>query len=206
MQHDEINPLWHLHEELSITQAAALVAGYDPEELSMCANDTNFGVNFRGFVAAKSAIKNALITGKVRGKITPIYDYDINGNVCDEFPDSANPDDSRVEVESLVAWLQLRRFTKGFFFPVTDSETPGYLNPDHPRFSAKLAATVRAWEAVTSEGGQHPKQAITAWLNRHAAEFGMTDNDGMPVKQAIEDCAKVANWKPSGGAPTTPGE
>jgi len=34
----------------------------------------------------------------------------------------------------------------------------------------------------------------------------MTDEDGAPVNQAVEDVAKVANWQPGGGAPKTPTE
>ncbi|HUX72364.1 MAG TPA: hypothetical protein VMV25_00545 [Steroidobacteraceae bacterium] len=80
---------------------------------------------------------------------------------------------------------------------------PEYLNPKHPRHSQKLAATIRAWEAVTDDQGKHPKTAITDWLEKHAVEYGLIKTDGTLNKEGIDDCAKVANWRPEGGAPKT---
>ncbi len=111
---------------------------------------------------------------------------------------------SRVEVESLKEWLASRGFRRGFFFP-EQVETPDYLDPDNPRYASKLAAAVRAWQAVTDPAGRHPKQALAKWLREHAPEFGLTDDEGKPNEQGIEDAAKVANWQPGGGAPKTPG-
>lgn len=81
-----------------------------------------------------------------------------------------------------------------------------YLDPNHPRYAPKLAAAVRAWQAVTDAGGKHPKQALAKWLRENAAEFGMTDDGGKPNETGIEEAAKVANWQPGGGAPKTPSE
>ncbi|QRO32603.1 hypothetical protein [Chromobacterium violaceum] len=113
-----------------------------------------------------------------------------------------------VSRDALIFWMDRRGYISDFFFPKSKENTgiPDYLNPDHPRYAVKLAAAIQAWEAVTEEPGKHPKQALTRWLNQHASKFGLTDNDGLPVKLSIEDCAKVANWRPGGGAPTTPGE
>ena len=68
-----------------------------------------------------------------------------------------------------------------------------------------LAAAVKAWQAVTDPKGKSPKQALDKWLREHAADFGLTDDEGNPVNQAIEDCSKIANWQPGGGAAKTPG-
>jgi hypothetical protein len=81
----------------------------------------------------------------------------------------------------------------------------GYLDPSHPRFAPKLAAAVRAWQSVTNAGNRSPKQAIEKWLRANAAELGLTNPDGIPVNQAIEECSAVANWQPKGGAVKTPG-
>jgi len=59
---------------------------------------------------------------------------------------------------------------------------------------------------VTDTGGKTPKQALAKWLREHAAEFGMTDDEGKPNETGIEEAAKMANWQPGGGAPKTPGE
>ena len=58
---------------------------------------------------------------------------------------------------------------------------------------------------MTNPTGKHPKQALDKWLREHAAEFGLTDDEGKLNEQGIEDAAKVANWQPGGGAPKTPG-
>ena len=68
----------------------------------------------------------------------------------------------------------------------------------------KLAAAVRAWQAVTDGNGKHPKQALTKWLLSHAAEHGLTDEEGKPNETGIDQVASVANWQPGGGAPKTP--
>ena len=69
-------------------------------------------------------------------------------------------------------------------------------------------AAVLAWRATENEsaiGGKSPKQALMKWLREHAADFGLTDEDGKPNETGIEEAAKVANWQPMGGAPKTPG-
>lgn len=87
----------------------------------------------------------------------------------------------------------------------TDSHRPEYLDPKHPRYAPKLAAAVQAWLSVGDPRGKHPKGALHAWLREHAGEFGLVDAQGKPNEQGIEECAKVANWQPVGGAPKTPG-
>jgi len=100
--------------------------------------------------------------------------------------------------------LASRGFRTGFFFPnATDS--PNFLDRGNPRYAPKLAAAVLAWQAVTDPCGKHPKQALMRWLREHAAEFGLTDDEGKPNETGIEEVAKVANWQPGGGAPKTPG-
>lgn len=109
-----------------------------------------------------------------------------------------------VSVEALRGWLTNRGVRTGFFFP-TAPDAPDYLDPRHARYAPKLAATVRAWLAVRDPQGKHPKQALMKWLRENAAEFGLSDDEGKPNEQGIEECAKVANWQPGGGAPKTPG-
>jgi hypothetical protein len=113
---------------------------------------------------------------------------------------------SRIEVDSLREWLAGRGLKSGFFFP-DKYDLGDYLNPRHPRYAPKLAAAVLAWQATgdkAATSGKSPKQALMKWLRGHAADFGMTDDDGAPSETAIEEVAKVANWQPVGGAPKTP--
>lgn len=51
--------------------------------------------------------------------------------------------------------------------------------------------------------GRTPRQALEAWLMKNAARLGLVAANGKPIKQAIEDVAKIANWNTQGGAPRT---
>jgi hypothetical protein len=194
---------WRLCDELSVMQAALLVAGEDPSQNGYA---ENWEMHKRpiGYEAAKTAISNALRKSRIEGKLIPIYETDINGNFCGEIPESLDVKESRVDVDSLRAWLRSRGIQSGFFFPTT-TDTPDYLDPSNPRYAPKLAAATRAWQAVTDPGKLSPKQALSKWLREHAAEFGLSDDEGKPNETGIEEVAKVANWQPGGGAPKTPG-
>lgn len=190
---------WRLCDELSIWEAALLVAGHSPGEFPYVEKRQPHE-RPKGYEGAKSAITNALRGGRIKGTIEPEYRSDIKFNL-EALPDTVSIS-SRVDVESLKAWLVSRGCRRGFFFP-EKLDAPDYLDPGHPRFAPKLAAAVRAWEAVTDPGKRPPKQALLKWLREHAIVFGLTDEDGKPVDNAIDEAAKVANWQPGGGAPKT---
>lgn len=193
---------WRLAEEMTIVDAALLVAGCDPG--SEAANVERWEVQDRpiGYEAAKRAILNALRSKAIDGQVRPDVEFTSHGDEY-EVPGSVSIY-SLINVESLREWLQRRGFSTGFFFPngVGSAE---YLNPSHPRYAPKLAAAVRAWQAVTDPRGRHPKQALSKWLREHAADFSLSDEDGKPNETGIDEAAKVANWQPGGGAPKTPG-
>lgn len=112
-----------------------------------------------------------------------------------------------VHIDALRAWLTNRGICTGFFFP-TATDTPDYLDPNHPRYAPKLAAVVRAWQATGDESatkGKSAKQALSKWLRENAASFKLSDEEGKPNETGIEECAKVANWQDKGGAPKTLG-
>lgn len=202
---DEISDFWRLCEELTVQQAALLVVGHDPgSQFSYC---ENWKVEERpkGYEAVKQAISAALRSGRLKGKHQPLTDQDINGNPTGPIEGTTDIQASIVERESLVNWLSSRGVRSGFFFPLA-LNGPEYLDEKHPRYAPKLAAAVRAWIAVTDSQGKHPKQALSKWLREHAAEFGMTDDEGKPNETGIDETAKVANWQPGGGAPKTPGD
>ena len=197
---------WRLCDELSIVQAALLVADSDPSSDATYVEGWDTENRPKGYEAAKTAITNALRRGAIAGKLVPIYKTDIHGNVYGELEGTVDLNQSSVEVLSLRTWLAGRGMNTGFFFP-DGPVTPDFLNPQHPRYAAKLAAAVNAWVAVENEslGGRSPKQALVKWLRQHAAEYGLSDEDGKPNETGVEETAKVANWQPSGGAPKTPG-
>jgi hypothetical protein len=197
---------WRLCDELSIIQAALLVAGLDPSSDAGYVEGWGPEKRPEGYEAAKTAITHALRRGAIVGQLVPDYDYDINGNRAGPIEGSIDLAESRVEVASLRTWLSGRGMKAGFFFPDAGS-APDYLDPAHPRYAPKLAAAVRAWLAVENDqlAGRSPKQALVKWLREHAVEFGMSDEDGKPNETGIEETAKVANWQLTGGAPKTPG-
>ncbi|HAU4893602.1 TPA: hypothetical protein F3X99_10325 [Aeromonas hydrophila] len=86
----------------------------------------------------------------------------------------------------------------------TNSSGLDYLDPSHPRYSQKLAASVLAWEAMEDESllrGVPPKRAITKWLQDNHKAIGLELS-----KNGIDEAATVANWNTTGGAPATPDE
>ncbi len=81
------------------------------------------------------------------------------------------------------------------------------MDESHPRYSAKLAAAIKAWEAMDDESlmsGMKPQAAMAAWLESRWAELGLSW-DGKRNNTAIAEVAKVANWDLLGGPPKTPG-
>jgi hypothetical protein len=195
---------WRLCDELNIVQAAMLVANINPSS-SDGANAEGWDVHNRpdGYEAAKAAIGSALRRGLIKGNFVPAVTIRFENSFDEPLQYNANINESTVEVESLKTWLASRGFRRGFFFPDKD-DAPDYLDPLNPRYAPKLAAAVRAWQAVTESGKKSPKQALEKWLRENAAAFGLVDEDGNPINQAVEDCSKVANWNQSGGAPKTP--
>jgi hypothetical protein len=198
---DDDLDFWRLCDEVSVQEAALLVAGVSPAH---CSAVERWASNDRptGYDAAKTAILNAFRSGKIPGTVVEEIDRNSHG---DEYPvPNTVSINSRVEVDGLRKWLQSRGLRTGFFFPA-ELGSPDYLNPLNPRYAHKLAAAVRAWQAVTDPVGKHPKQALVKWLREHAAELGLSDDDGKPNETGIDEVAKVANWQPGGGAPKTPG-
>lgn len=197
---------WRLCDELTIHQAALLIAGVDPASythiLSLQPDERP-----AGFDAAKTAITNAVRSKLIEGQIIELIEFGSLPDLGAKVPGSIDPAVSRVQVNSLRAWLRSRGRNSGFFFPESDS-APDYLNKNHPRYAPKLAAAVQAWQAVTSKAGnsgRSPKQGLMNWLRENAATLGLTDEAGVIRKQTLEEIAKIANWQLTGGAPKTPG-
>ena len=132
---------------------------------------------------------------------------DVIGDPGPPIEGTLDPSASTVMVESLRIWLQGRGFRSGFFFPDA-RDLPDYLDVGHAHYAPKLAAAVSAWLALADRPGnvgKSPKQLLLKWLREHASDYGLTDDEGNPNQQGIDDTAKVANWQPSGGAPKTAG-
>lgn len=184
---------WRCCDELTITEAVSLILGYDPTPLDI-KPDCISPVPVTGYIPLHNAVVAAVRCGVIQGRL-----------------DERNVDDSVVEVASLKRWLHDKKIRSEFFNgqeEIPAPETPGYLNPAHPRYSSRLAAAVNAWQALEEAQirGRSAKQALIDWLTENFEEFKdlKLKNGGGPNRQGIEECAKVANWEASGGAPKTP--
>ncbi|MBC8504805.1 MAG: hypothetical protein H8D34_08100 [Chloroflexi bacterium] len=200
---------WRLCEELNVIQAALLIVGEAPSATQDYVEDWQPDTRPKGYDAAKAAISRALLNKVISGKLESHYEYDMNGNPSGRIDGSINIKESWVEVDSLRDWLAIKGFHTGFFFPTTNN-SPEYLDPQNPNYAPKLAAAIRAWQAVTTDpkyldNGKHVKQNLEAWLTAHAAQFDLVKDDGEINVDAIKNqISKVANWKDKGGAPKTP--
>jgi hypothetical protein len=201
---------WRLCDELSLDQAALLIVGEDPSESQKMGDELKTKKRPDGYDAVKTALVNAVRSNNLKATIRYAITESWN-TIAEEFEniesDELDCNRTTIKVDDLRSWLKDRGFRTGFFF-LAATDTPDYLNPNHPRYASKLAAAVNAWLAMEDSKlieGKSPKQALDKWLRENAAKFGLTDSEGNLVKQAIEECSKVANWKQSGGAPPTPG-
>jgi hypothetical protein len=219
MDTKEINPLWNLADTFSVADAVALIAGFDSQEGAQ--EETNVKIVFSSLVNAIDArklkatirqdaraagINERVNTGEEIRMMTPVENV-LNSNFMKVnviFRKEPDWQKTTIDRQDLIEWLEGRGVRTGFFFPGA-VDGPAYLDPKNPRYSAKLAAAVMAWQAVTDPRGRSPKQALTKWLNEHATRFGLTDEEGKPVRNTIEEISKIANWEMTGGAPKTLG-
>ena len=198
--------LWRLCDQLTIVQAALLLSGHDPSHLQDSVESQSSRNRPDGYEAAKAAITRALSLELVKGERKEIPTYDYDGHLDGTQFGTIDVGTSLVDVDSLRNWLSVNKMiTTGFFFS-GEGRVKDYLNPEHPRYSFKLAAVILAWEAMEGADleGRSPKSALEKWLREHAAQFNLSDNDGKPNETGISECAKVANWQITGGAPKTP--
>jgi hypothetical protein len=89
-----------------------------------------------------------------------------------------------------------------------DGAGPRFLDPNHPRYSSKLAAATDVRQAMEDDHGlligKSPKIAMKKWLRSRRRKYGLVDAEGKTNELAIEEISKVANWLLKGGAPKTP--
>ncbi len=246
MDFKTINPLWNLVDPLTTEQAAALIAGFDPNSVDASGDyfknietgltDSDGIVWIQtAFVALVNAINGGKLKATLRYDAEPRYtmtgidvlqergywrkeevievivtEDNNRNNENDDRPKESyvitpTPSWSRtiIERDDLRTWLASKGFHNGFFFE-DSTHDHDYLDPKNPRYAPKLAAAIEAWQAVTDPGKKTPKQALERWLRENASKFGLVDEEGNPVNAAVEECSKVANWSPGGGAPKTP--
>ena len=213
MENMDIDSLWRLADVLSLEDAAALIAGYDPNEIDICRNDTGFQQNYARLYPVEKALRNAVLTGLLEVDSASTDDYTPMLDAIEalgswESVNKISMSDTRVKVDDLRKWLEGRGVKTGFFFPQPE-DTLDFLDPNHKNYAPKLAAAIRAWQPVNADPdlmkGKTVKQALLKWLRKNADQFGLTKDDGNPNEQGIEEIAKISNWATMGGAPKTPG-
>jgi hypothetical protein len=190
---------WRLCDRLTVIQAAQLLIGVVPGEIE-AADSVGDELTNRDAVRYRTQLDAATtaITNAIRSNQLPTFDTKEATDAKSDWMDAT------ILVDDLRTWLRARGLTSGFFFPSASEGIP-YLDRNNSRYAPKLAAAVKAWLAVEEVKGKHPKQALLKWLREHAAECQLCDEDGKANETGIEECAKVANWKPEGGAPKSPG-
>jgi hypothetical protein len=118
----------------------------------------------------------------------------------------------KIETKELIKWLSVKNIESDFFGishdkSIENTATPCYLDETNPNYSHKLAAAVKAWEAVANNPelsrGKSVKQAISKWLSDNAESLGLI-HQGKVSETAIEEISKVSNWATGGGAPKSP--
>jgi len=198
-----IDPFWHLTEAVSLQEAAALIAGYDPHQLALTVGETDVHPTYPKYYPVIRALRQAVASGTLKAKEEWVYEIDTISE--QEYATVLKVAETIVNIEDLKKWLTDKGVQVNFFFP---SDKPNYLDERHKNYSPKLAAAINVWEAVTSDAslmhGTTVKQAMMKWLRRHADQYGLTKDDGNPNEQGIEEIAKIANWDSKGGAPKTP--
>ena len=192
---------WYLCKEYTIVQAALLISGHDPAAFEDVEQLT-WEERPKDYETAKNALVQHMESSWGFGKQVQL-DRRSGGRI--------DVHQSTVSFDQLRNWLAERGVSTGFFFGKEGTPPSGvisYLKRDHPRYAPKLAAAVKAWEAieddVVARSGRSPRTLLYEWLENHAEEFDLTLGNGKPNRTGIEEVARVANWKPEGGAPKTP--
>ena len=111
--------------------------------------------------------------------------------------------ETTVAVDGVKDWYAKRGVFPPFFFPMGNAE--GFRDSGNPRYSAKLAAAIGAWEAVMKPNkNKSPKQSLAEWIVSNGVQFGLGNDEGVVSPTVAEEIARVTNWQTSGGAtPTT---
>ncbi|MDI4654931.1 hypothetical protein [Xanthobacter autotrophicus] len=189
---------WRLVKQFTVYQAALLSHGYDPALL----HGTAFGrwplAIQRITLPVIHALQHAVIDNEIPLMREVYHNSSFNNDI--DF------DESLIHSKHIIHWYAAAgNFDQ--FFRIKPVPACDFDDRRGPFYAPKLAAANAAWRAVTADPkrlrGKSVKQALQEWLEEHAAEYGLL-HKGKPNATGIEDIAKVANWRPNGGAPATP--
>jgi hypothetical protein len=197
---------WKFHDTLNVYQATYLILNLDPSQGNHLKH--NDSISYETILIA---LQKDIRSEKLWANIVHDYDNQYSRNEPEIYWDKTT-----IGVSMLKEWLISKNCKPSFFFSIEANSEPDYLNKNHPRYSAKLAASVKVWLAMEDDNlirGKTPKTAMESFLTNNYKEFGLIHNQdssnhgykkGDINKGAITEIAKIANWNDKGGAPSTP--
>ena len=179
---------WNVCKEFSIVQAALIIAGLDPASFQYTIEDMSIFTRPEAYEAAKAALVNSVESTNLSANI---HRRGRSGDI-DLYKTTILGKDLRAFLLDRKKVIESNK----------ESDRQSYLDPDHPHYAPKLAAVVSAWLEVEGDPELErlsPKQVLTRWLRNNAQNFELTNAEGDPIESSIEECARVANWKPGKG-------
>ncbi|MEY8143662.1 hypothetical protein [Falsihalocynthiibacter sp. CO-5D18] len=110
--------------------------------------------------------------------------------------------ETKLAVDDVKEWYTSRGLYPEFFFWKGLKE--GFRDAKNPRYSAKLATAVAAWETVKKAGkNKSVKQSLLDWVLGNGVQFGLGNIESVVSPTVAEEVAKIANWHTGGGATKT---
>lgn len=198
--------LLKLHDTLTLVEAACVIIGSLPARLEKYGNDNMPAFGHWEYNEWQEDPRDMQLETVTKALMKAVRDDKGFSLATNHFDDSLpNPWTAEVKISDLKNWLISKNLQPAFFFGEPTKE-PDYMNPNHPRYSAKLAASARVWQAMEDEELTRGKSTITAmeeWLETRYKELDLL-HEGQRNNTAIKECAKVANWNIKGGATKTP--
>lgn len=200
---------WENIENLTVDEFMCLVLGYEPGSFKF-----DFGYP-KDWPEGAELIYKILVQDIENDRFS--LGYDTPADIIDA-PSVRNTGypwwhHGKIEQKSLKAWVIKRSIKSRFFGTNADDDSndmntiPDYLNTEHPNYSFKLAAAIKAWEALTANPdllkGKGCKDAVIDWLEDNVDLLDIPEKNQLS-KNLKENISFIVNWNLSGGAPKTP--
>ena len=185
---------WLVVNEFSVNEVLLLAVGIDPLSVDINGEPFKQHESYKRYITTSRGLTERIRYRDVKHMVRKLGEPRA-GNVVPPYI----PDWDRTKMTFEAARTLLRKnciFSE--FFEV--SGQLDLLDPDHERYSPKLAAAVKAWLVMQDPAqlkGRRPKKAMEAWIIKNPSEYSK-DNTVLS-NRAIGECTKVANWKPKGG-------
>ena len=214
--------LWLSREFISLNQASCLLSGVFPSELKHFQTNDKIREKVDVIIDARSILFDAILRGELSATQAPYVDLDLN--ISEIIDNDFLPKDLdapvehidllktlilpeeitnrlirlQLKVSEICKWVVERRLVKNYFY---DKYKDDLLNDG--KISKKMIAAEKVHQFLLDNPGSFKhfsvRQAAIRWLEKNAFELGLTDSNGKPINQAIEEIASVVNWDTRGG-------